>query len=219
MKDWQQISIETKVQKHRAAFNLRQACSGVNRRSRVPRRTKSQPCPEGRYFRNRLVADFEIAARAFGPAARCSGFRHPSPMLNLSMKHSATMRSRLVGFDRSSNTVPGRPGGTGRSCPVPSGRRASGERPAHPPGRKIYPPPCRGCLQLAHGLFADDWTQPQRTGNYRLASVEARGVQLTGFNHYPNCGCGWCVNYGGRSSGADRARMVDGLRERDAFNS
>jgi hypothetical protein len=41
---------------------------------------------------------------------------------------------------------------------------------------------------------------------------------LTGFNHYPNCGCGWCVNDGGRSSGTDRARLVDGLRERDGLH-
>jgi hypothetical protein len=40
---------------------------------------------------------------------------------------------------------------------------------------------------------------------------------LTGFNHYPDCQCGWCVNYG-RTSGANRARLLDDLRHRDALN-
>jgi hypothetical protein len=41
---------------------------------------------------------------------------------------------------------------------------------------------------------------------------------LTGFNHYADCGCGWCVNTGGRSSGAERTRLVDDMRERDALH-
>jgi hypothetical protein len=41
---------------------------------------------------------------------------------------------------------------------------------------------------------------------------------LTGFNHYANCGCGWCVNHGGRSSRADRTRLLDDMRRRDALH-
>jgi hypothetical protein len=41
---------------------------------------------------------------------------------------------------------------------------------------------------------------------------------LTGFNHYPNCGCGWCVNTGGRLSGSQRIRLQDDMRERDALH-
>jgi hypothetical protein len=41
---------------------------------------------------------------------------------------------------------------------------------------------------------------------------------LTGFNHYPDCDCGWCVNYGGRSSRAHRARLVEDMHQRDALN-
>jgi hypothetical protein len=39
---------------------------------------------------------------------------------------------------------------------------------------------------------------------------------LTGFNHYPDCACGWCVNYG-RMSRATRVRLLDDLRHRDAL--
>jgi hypothetical protein len=41
---------------------------------------------------------------------------------------------------------------------------------------------------------------------------------LTGFNHYANCGCGWCVNHGGRSSRADRTQLLDDMRRRDALH-
>jgi hypothetical protein len=41
---------------------------------------------------------------------------------------------------------------------------------------------------------------------------------LTGFNHYADCGCGWCVNTGDRSSRADRARLLDDMRQRDALH-
>jgi hypothetical protein len=44
------------------------------------------------------------------------------------------------------------------------------------------------------------------------------GVPLTGFNHYADCDCGWCVNYGGRSSRAHRARLVEDMHQRDALN-
>lgn len=37
---------------------------------------------------------------------------------------------------------------------------------------------------------------------------------MTGNNHYSNCTCGWCVNYGGRR--IDRSLMLAGLRRRDA---
>lgn len=39
---------------------------------------------------------------------------------------------------------------------------------------------------------------------------------MTGFNHYPDCACGWCVNYG-RMSRATRVRLLDDLRHRDAL--
>jgi hypothetical protein len=38
---------------------------------------------------------------------------------------------------------------------------------------------------------------------------------LTGFNHYPDCTCGWCVNYG-RMSGSERRRLESDMRRRDA---
>jgi hypothetical protein len=41
---------------------------------------------------------------------------------------------------------------------------------------------------------------------------------LTGFNHYPDCECGWCVNYG-RMSRANRARLLDDLRHRDTSST
>jgi hypothetical protein len=41
---------------------------------------------------------------------------------------------------------------------------------------------------------------------------------LTGFNHYANCGCGWCVNTGGRLSGSQRILLQDDMRHRDALN-
>jgi hypothetical protein len=41
---------------------------------------------------------------------------------------------------------------------------------------------------------------------------------LTGFNHYADCDCGWCVNYGGRLSRAHRARLVEDMHQRDALN-
>jgi putative hemolysin len=41
---------------------------------------------------------------------------------------------------------------------------------------------------------------------------------LTGFNHYPDCDCGWCVNRGGRSSRAYRARLVEDMHQRDALS-
>jgi hypothetical protein len=40
---------------------------------------------------------------------------------------------------------------------------------------------------------------------------------MTGFNHYADCGCGWCVNTGGRMSGAQRARLQNDMRHRDAM--
>src|SRR6185437_12614319 len=38
---------------------------------------------------------------------------------------------------------------------------------------------------------------------------------LTGFNHYADCTCGWCVNYG-RMSGSERRRLESDMRRRDA---
>ena len=40
---------------------------------------------------------------------------------------------------------------------------------------------------------------------------------MTGFNHYADCGCGWCVNYGGRSR-TNRPQLLADLRQRDAVN-
>jgi hypothetical protein len=40
---------------------------------------------------------------------------------------------------------------------------------------------------------------------------------LPGLNHYADCTCGWCVNYG-RMSYSDRARLVSDMRRRDALN-
>ncbi len=40
---------------------------------------------------------------------------------------------------------------------------------------------------------------------------------MTGFNHYADCGCGWCVNTGGRMSGAQRMRLQNDMRRRDAL--
>ncbi|MBB4263747.1 hypothetical protein [Bradyrhizobium sp. CIR3A] len=40
---------------------------------------------------------------------------------------------------------------------------------------------------------------------------------MPGFNHYADCTCGWCVNYG-RMSYSDRARLVSDMRRRDAKN-
>jgi hypothetical protein len=40
---------------------------------------------------------------------------------------------------------------------------------------------------------------------------------VTGFNHYSDCTCGWCVNYG-RMSRATRVRLLDDLRHRDAVS-
>ena len=40
---------------------------------------------------------------------------------------------------------------------------------------------------------------------------------MTGFNHYAHCECGWCVNTGGRMSGAQRVRLQNDMRRRDAL--
>jgi hypothetical protein len=40
---------------------------------------------------------------------------------------------------------------------------------------------------------------------------------MTGFNHYADCGCGWCVNYGDRSR-TNRPQLLADLRQRDAVN-
>ena len=40
---------------------------------------------------------------------------------------------------------------------------------------------------------------------------------MTGFNHYADCTCGWCVNYG-RMSRATRVRLLDDLQHRDAVS-
>jgi hypothetical protein len=40
---------------------------------------------------------------------------------------------------------------------------------------------------------------------------------VTGFNHYSDCTCGWCVNYG-RMSHRTRVRLLDDLRHRDAVS-
>jgi hypothetical protein len=39
---------------------------------------------------------------------------------------------------------------------------------------------------------------------------------LTGFNHYPNCTCGWCVNNG--RSRIDRGQLLNDLRRQDAVS-
>jgi len=41
---------------------------------------------------------------------------------------------------------------------------------------------------------------------------------LPGFNHYADCTCGWCVNYG-RMSYSDRMRLVSDMHRRDAMNA
>ncbi|MBN9008076.1 MAG: hypothetical protein J0H40_22015 [Rhizobiales bacterium] len=38
---------------------------------------------------------------------------------------------------------------------------------------------------------------------------------MTGFNHYTDCTCGWCVNYG-RMSGSERRRLESDMPRRDA---
>jgi hypothetical protein len=40
---------------------------------------------------------------------------------------------------------------------------------------------------------------------------------VTGFNHYADCGCGWCVNYGGRSR-TNRPQLLETLHQRDAVS-
>ncbi|UWU84913.1 hypothetical protein N2605_00145 [Bradyrhizobium yuanmingense] len=40
---------------------------------------------------------------------------------------------------------------------------------------------------------------------------------MAGYNHYADCTCGWCVNYG-RLSYSDRARLVSDMHRRDAKN-
>ncbi len=40
---------------------------------------------------------------------------------------------------------------------------------------------------------------------------------MTGFNHYADCGCGWCVNYGGRSR-TNRPQLVENMHQRDALS-
>ncbi|MGY2902939.1 hypothetical protein [Bradyrhizobium sp. URHC0002] len=40
---------------------------------------------------------------------------------------------------------------------------------------------------------------------------------MPGYNHYADCTCGWCVNYG-RLSYSDRARLVSDMHRRDAKN-
>jgi hypothetical protein len=40
---------------------------------------------------------------------------------------------------------------------------------------------------------------------------------VTGFNHYADCGCGWCVNYGGRSR-TNRPQLVENMHQRDAVS-
>ncbi len=39
---------------------------------------------------------------------------------------------------------------------------------------------------------------------------------MTGYNHYSNCTCGWCVNHG--RSPVDRGALVREMRERDAWS-
>lgn len=39
---------------------------------------------------------------------------------------------------------------------------------------------------------------------------------MTGFNHYPDCTCGWCVNYG-RMSRSERRHFESDMRRRDAM--
>jgi hypothetical protein len=41
---------------------------------------------------------------------------------------------------------------------------------------------------------------------------------LPGFNHYPDCPCGWCVYYG-RMSRSERRRLESDMRHRDAVNA
>lgn len=40
---------------------------------------------------------------------------------------------------------------------------------------------------------------------------------MPGYNHYADCTCGWCVNYG-RLSFSDRAQLVSDMHRRDAKN-
>lgn len=41
---------------------------------------------------------------------------------------------------------------------------------------------------------------------------------MTGFNHYADCGCGWCVNDGYRLSSSKRNRLLTDLHRRDSLN-
>ena len=75
----------------------------------------------------------------------------------------------------------------------------------------------RSCMKTspASGLGASgrDSKAPATMG-YLLTK---RGASLTGFNHYADCRCGWCVNYCGGSR-TNRAQLLENLRERDALH-
>ncbi len=71
--------------------------------------------------------------------------------------------------------------------------------------------PWRTVRASSHG-----WTGQQSTGNHGIHYGQSAGFPLTGFNHYPDCACGWCVNYS-RMSHTTRVRLVADLRHRDAL--
>src|SRR5258705_5189245 len=56
-----------------------------------------------------------------------------------------------------------------------------------------------------------------RRWQFRALPDRARR-SMTGFNHSADCGCGWCVNYGGRSR-TNRPQLLADLRQRDAVNA
>jgi hypothetical protein len=67
--------------------------------------------------------------------------------------------------------------------------------------------PCSRCMKCRCGLRAfRGWTGQLSTANFGQLLTKCGGL-LTGFNYYSDRECGWCVNYGGRSSRVNRARL------------
>jgi hypothetical protein len=59
--------------------------------------------------------------------------------------------------------------------------------------------------------------RPAKRWHLCASFCRSAGVKLTGFNHYADCGCGWCVNYGGRSR-TNRPQLLEELQRRDALH-
>src|SRR5450631_273924 len=72
------------------------------------------------------------------------------------------------------------------------------------------------CPSCVHGEFVNPLDPATRRWQFRALPDRARR-SMTGFNHYADCGCGWCVNYGGRSR-TNRPQLLADLRQRDAVN-